>query len=202
MLFWAFFAYAQKPNHEITVIGSKGIKIYVDKTANSKVDLTSLVTTYAGIHKENLRIRLTSLLAPDVYDKSIRIYDNRNIEIINRKKCDYTKKSIDCGILNEHWTLTSTIRVEDMRANLLMILYDEYGMEISSSTIPLSGWILLVPQYKKTTVTGQSLMGPTQTTILEQYPPKRKKIPPQVTSSHVSQAIMMLFLSIENIFLE
>jgi hypothetical protein len=87
--------------------------------------------------------------------------------------------------------------MEKLHANLNLSLLDENGEVISSSSVPVWGFVQLLPRYKKTTVTENSMFGKVQREILEQYPPKRKEIPPLINSSHVSDAIMKLFLSIE-----
>ena len=90
-----------------------------------------------------------------------------------------------------------SVTVEKLHANFNLSLLNENGDVIASSSVPVWGFVQLLPQYKKTTIKENSMFGPVQREILEQYPPKRKEIPPLITSTHVSQAIMMLYLSIE-----
>ena len=112
-------------------------------------------------------------------------------------KCDYKNKPVICGVKNNHWTIVPSLTVEKLHANFNLILLDENGVTIASSSVPVWGFVQLLPQYKKTTIKENSMFGPVQREILEQYPPKRKEIPPLIASTHVSQAIMMLYLSIE-----
>tara|TARA_R100000808_G_C2150477_1_gene159217 strand:+ start:1623 stop:2240 length:618 start_codon:yes stop_codon:yes gene_type:complete len=197
LIFWLISAaYGEdKPNHEI-VVRPSNVKIYVGNDPTSE-KLSNLVSTYASLHKENIRHTITKSLAPDIYEGKIRIYDETNIKILNKTKCDYKTNAIVCGMENKHWTIVPSITVEQLHANFNLSLFDESGEMIASSSVPVWGFIQLLPRFKRTTITENGIYGKRQREIVEQYPPKRKEIPPLVTSAHVSQAIMLLYLSIE-----
>tara|TARA_R100000152_G_C6768617_1_gene194175 strand:+ start:501 stop:1112 length:612 start_codon:yes stop_codon:yes gene_type:complete len=187
-------AYGEKPDYEL-VVKPSDVGIYVDET-RFKVQ-PGLVSTYASLHKGTVRYTLTKAVAPEVYEGKVKIYNKTNISRINKTKCDYKKEAINCGKKNGHWTIVPSITKEDLHANFNLTLYDDDGEIISSSSVPIWGFIKLIPQYKITTIKENTMFGPSQKQIYEQYPPKRKKIPPMVTSRHISDAIMKLFLAIE-----
>lgn len=196
LFFWLFStAYGEQPNHEI-VVKPSNVFIYVDQDESSK-KLSKLISTYARLHRETVRHTLTKAVAPEVFEGKIRVYDQKNIKYRNDSKCDYTVDAVKCGMENNHWTMVSSITIEQLHANFNLSLFDEDGVEIATSSVPVWGFIQLIPRYKKTTVTENSMFGKVQREILEQYPPKRKEIPPLITSRHVSEAIMMLYLAIE-----
>jgi len=196
LIFWLFSAASgETPNHEI-IVRPSNVVIYVSEGNDTKW-LSNLISNYATLHKENIRHTITKAVAPAVYEGKIKIYDKNNIKYLNKSKCDYKKSAIRCGIENKHWTLVPSIVVEKLHANFNLTLLDEEGNTIASSSVPVWGFIQLLPRYKKTTITENTMFGKVQREILEQYPPKRKEIPPLVTSAHISDAVMMLFLSIE-----
>ena len=195
-IFWLISAaYGEKPDHEITVRPSN-VAIYIDQDPSSK-KLSKLISTYARMHRETVRYTLTKAVAPRIFEGKIRVYDQNNIIYKNESKCDYNANAVKCGIENKHWTIVSSITLEQLHANFNLSLFDEKGNEIATSSVPVWGFVQLIPRYKKTTVTENSMFGKVQREILEQYPPKRKEIPPLITSKHVSEAMMMLFLAIE-----
>lgn len=187
-------AFGQVPAYEI-VVKPSDIAIYVDESS-FKIQ-TGLVSTYASLHKSTVRHSLTSAVAPSVYEGKIKIYNRTNISILNKTKCNYYKEAITCGKKNSHWTIVPSITTEELHANFNLMLFDNDGEIIASSSVPVWGFIQLLPQYKITTVKENTMFGPSQKQVLEQYPPKRKKVPPLITSQHISDAIMLLFLSIE-----
>ena len=188
-------AKAEDVNYEVVVTPSDVI-IFVgeDKTSQK---LTRLISTYAKLHRGMVRQTLTKAVAPSTFDGKIKVYDVDNIKYYKNNKCDYKNKPVVCGIENNNWTLVPSVTVEKLHANFNLSLLNENGDVIASSSVPVWGFVQLLPQYKKTTIKENSMFGPVQREILEQYPPKRKEIPPLITSTHVSQAIMMLYLSIE-----
>jgi len=188
-------AFGQAPDHEI-IIKPSGVKIYVGEGLTPK-GLSSLVSTYASLHKGTIRNVITKSVAPQVYEGKIKIYDKTSINFLNKSKCDYKKNAINCGVENRHWTMVPSITVEKLHANFNLSLFDEDGELIGASSVPVWGFVQLLPRYKRTTISENTMFGKTNRVILEQYPPKRKIVPPLVTSSHVSDAMMMLFLSIE-----
>lgn len=201
MLFALFFwlilsAYAEEPNHEIVVMPSDVI-IYVDEQPKTTQKLSNLVSTYARVHKNMVKQKITKIIAPDIYSGNIKIYNETNVSYINDSKCNYKIDAISCGVRNNHWTIVPSITVEELHANFNLSLFNEDGVEIGSASTPIWGYVQLIPQYKRTIVTENSMFGKVQREIFEQSPPKRKEIPPLVTSKHVSDVMMMLFLSIE-----
>ena len=170
--------------------------IYVDQDESSK-KLSKLISTYAKLHRGMVRQSMTKAVAPEVFEGKVKVYDQTNIKYLNKKQCNYKSQALSCGMKNNHWTIISSITVERLHANFNLTLYDEEGTEIATSSVPVWGYIQLLPRYKKTTITENSMFGKVQREILEQYPPKRKEIPPLITSKHVSEAMMMLYLSIE-----
>jgi hypothetical protein len=196
LILWLFMpAQAQDTNYEIVVTPSDVI-IFVGEDKSSQ-RLTRLISTYAKLHKGMVKHSLTTAVAPSTFDGKVKVYDVDNIKYFKNNKCDYKSKPVACGVKNNHWTIVSTVTMEKLHANLNLSLLDENGEVISSSSVPVWGFVQLLPRYKKTTVTENSMFGKVQREILEQYPPKRKEIPPLINSSHVSDAIMKLFLSIE-----
>lgn len=187
-------AFGQTPNHEI-IVRPSDIAIYVDESS-FKIQ-TGLVSTYASLHKATVRHSLTSAVAPSVYEGKIKIYNKANVNMLNKTKCDYRKEAITCGKRNNHWTIIPSVTMEELHANFNLTLFDDEGSIIASSSVPVWGFVQLLPQYKITTVKENTMFGPSHKQVLEQYPPKRKKVPPLITSQHISDAIMLLFLSIE-----
>ncbi len=195
-IFWLISAaYGEKPDHEI-IVRPSNVAIYIDQDPSSK-KLSKLISTYARMHRGTVRYTMTKAVAPGIFEGKIKVYDQTNIKYRNDSKCDYNADAIKCGIENKHWTIVSSITIEQLHANFNLSLFDEEGVEIATSSVPVWGFIQLLPRYKKTTVTENSMFGKVQREILEQYPPKRKEIPPLITSKHVSDAIMMLYLAIE-----
>ncbi len=188
-------AFGQTPDHEI-VVKPSGVKIYVGENLTSK-GLSSLVSTYASLHKGTIRNVITKSVAPQVYEGKINIYDKTNINSLNKSRCDYKKDAINCGVENRHWTIVPSVTVEKLHANFNLSLFDEDGELIASSSVPVWGFVQLLPRYKRTTISENTMFGKTNREILEQYPPRRKTVPPLITSAHISDAIMMLYLSIE-----
>jgi len=140
---------------------------------------------------------MTKAVAPGIFEGKVKVYDQTNIKHFNKNKCDYKTDALKCGMENNHWTIIPSITVEQLHANFNLSLFDENGNEIASSSVPVWGFVQLLPRYKKTIITENTMFGKAQREIIEQYPPKRKEIPPLITSKHVSDAIMMLYLSIE-----
>jgi hypothetical protein len=194
--FWLFSAaYANDTDYEVVVTPSD-VTVYVD---NAKIPkhLGRIVSTYASLHKNLIKKRLTSQVAPEVFEGQIKIIDKVNVNKINEEVCNYDEDSIGCSIKNRHWLIVPTITREKLHANFNLSLYDDQGELISSSTTPIWGFVQILPQFKKTTITENSMFGPVKREILEQYPPKRKEVPPMVNSVHVSNAMMLLYMSIE-----
>ena len=195
-IFWLLSAaYGEEPNHEI-VVRPSNVEIYIDQDESS-TKLSKLISTYARLHRGTVKYTMTRAVAPEVFEGKIRVYDQTNIKYKNKTKCNYALDAIQCGIENNHWTIVSSITIEQLHANFNLSLFDEEGMEIATSSVPVWGFVQLLPRYKKTTITENSMYGKVQREILEQFPPKRKEIPPLITSQHVSDAIMMLYLAIE-----
>ena len=196
LIFWLLLpVYGETPNHQI-VVTPTDVVIYVGQDNSSK-RLSKLISTYARVHRNIVKTSITKAFAPKVFEGNIKVYDELNIKYFDNNKCDYKLNAIDCGIKNNHWTIVSSVTIEKLHANFNLSLFNEDGEEIAASSVPIWGFVQLLPQYKKTTINESTMFGPRRREILEQYPPKRKNIPPLITSSHVSQAIMMLFLSIE-----
>tara|TARA_Y100000593_G_C4317520_1_gene341706 strand:- start:2701 stop:3312 length:612 start_codon:yes stop_codon:yes gene_type:complete len=197
LIFWLFSAaYAEEPNYELTVNGAKGIVIYIDIEKDNKVEMTNLIASRARLHKENINTRFSHFEGIGFEKRKIRIYDQNNIKYFN-KNCDYKKKALDCGVQNGHWTISSSIFIEDLHAAFILNLYDETGNVISSASIPIYGWIEFLPQWKKTTIKDQSVFGEQKREVLEQWPDKQKKHPPHIRSRDVSQALLALYLSFD-----
>ena len=196
LILWLFMpAKAEDVDYEVVVTPSD-VVIFVGEDKSSE-KLTRLISTYAKLHRGMVRTTLTRSVAPSTYDGKITVYDADNIKYHKGSECDYKSKPVVCGMKNNHWTIVPSITTEKLHANLNLTLLDHNGAAIASSSVPVWGFVQLLPRYKKTTVTENSMFGKVQREILEQYPPKRKEIPPLITSQHVSQAIMMLYLSIE-----
>ena len=186
LLFFALFssAYAQD------------IVIYVDIEKQNKVKMTSLIASHARVHKSNINSRLASYEGVNFKKRNIRIYDETNVRFL-KNKCNYAKTPLECGIKNKHWTITTSIFVEEMQAVFMLNLHDETGNIISTAAIPVWGYIELLPQWKLTQIKGSSMMGDSSQTILERWPDKRVRHPPYIRSKDVTQAILSLFLSID-----
>lgn len=197
LIFWLILsAYAEEPNHEIVVMPSDVI-IYVDEQNESTKNLSNLVSVYARVHKNMVKQKITKIIAPDVYNGRIKIYNTTNVSYINDSSCNYKNDAIACGVRNNHWTIVPSITIEELHANFNLLLFNEDGLEIASASIPIWGYVQLIPQFKRTVITENSMYGKVQREIFEQSPPKRKEVPPLVTSKHVSDVMMMLFLSID-----
>jgi len=188
-------AYANETDYEVTVVPSD-VNIFVESSSMPS-HLKKIIATYASLHRGMIKQRLTSQVAPSIFEGQVRILNSANMRHVGKVACNYTKDPIGCSIKNKHWVIIPSISKEKLHANFNLELYNDEGELVSSSSVPIWGFIQILPQYKKTTVTENSMFGPVKREILEQYPPKRKEIPPLITSSHISDAIMMLFLSIE-----
>jgi len=182
---------------------SPDTKIYVDLSSvilddkkGTSQELNTLVGIYSGVHRSFLKNRLTARVAPDIYDGSIDIYTLENIHHISKKKCDYISGSLRCGIDNSHWIIRTHVTVGKKFSTLNMILYDEKGKQIGHSTDIIWGTIRYTPRWKHTTIKENTMFGQSKKEILERYPPKIDELPPLITPNHVSNAIMMLFLSV------
>mgnify|MGYP003140559211 CR=1 FL=1 len=196
LILWLFMpAQAEDANYEIVVTPSDVI-IFVGENESTK-RLSKLISSYAKLHKGMVKQTLTKAVAPSTFDGKVQVYDSDNIKYYKDSKCDYKNKPVQCGMKNNHWTIVPTMTVEKLHANFNLTLLDENGAMIASSSVPVWGFVQLLPRYKKTTVTENTMFGKVQREILEQYPPKRKEIPPLITSNNISEAIMMLYLAIE-----
>jgi len=196
LFFWAFMnAYAEEPNHFMEIIENDGIVIYVDIEKDNKIELTHLIAANARLHKEVINEGYAMKEGIGYEKRKIRIYDKTNIAYFD--SCDYLKNPIPCSIENKNWLIKTHIYIEDLHASLIVNLHDETGNIIGTSSIPVHGWIELLPQWKKTTVVSSGMMGQTKQTILEQWPHKQKKHPPYIRSKDVSQALIGLFLSFD-----
>jgi len=190
------FSFSAKPVKEIIVIGHKPIIIYVDTVVQNGENLKLLLPNYAMTHRYMIKKRMSSFSAAP-YNGHVYIYDESNVSIINHKKCDYKKNARLCSVQNSHWYMKGSVFKDDLKSVFMLRLYDERGVEVSSASVPMYGHIELVPQFKKTTIKENSVFGSAQREVLEQYPPKRLKHQPRPDSRHVSDAIMSLFLSID-----
>ena len=189
MLFLLFFmmfssAYAQD------------IIIFVDIEKDNKVQMTNLIASHARVYKNNINSRLASYEGVRFKKRNIRIYDQNNFKYLNNK-CDYLKSALECGIKNKHWTITTSIFREEMQAVFMLNLHDETGNIISTSAIPVWGYIEFLPQWKLTQVKGSGMMGEQSQTILERWPDKRVRHPPYIRANDVTQGILSLFLSFD-----
>jgi len=195
LILWMFMtAQAEDVDYEVTVVPSD-VKLYIDKTGIPP-HLQKMISSYASLHKSMIKNKLTSLVAPSTYEGLILVLNNHNMDKA-MLGCNYTKSPVRCGMKNNHWVMITTVSMEKTHATLNLFLYDEEGSMISSSSVPVWGYVQILPQYKRTTIQENTMFGPVQRTITEQYPPKRKMIPPRINSKHVSEAIMRLYLSIE-----
>ena len=189
MLFLLFFmmfssAYAQD------------IIIFVDIEKDNKVQMTNLIASHARVYKNNINSRLASYEGVGFKKRNIRIYDQSNFKYLNNK-CDYLKSALECGIKNKHLTITTSIFREEMQAAFMLNLHDETGNIISTSAIPVWGYIEFLPQWKLTQVKGSGMMGEKSQTILERCPDKRVRHPPYIRANDVTQGILSLFLSFD-----
>lgn len=175
---------------------AEDVVIYVDIEKDNKVKMTNLISSHARVHKESINSRFASFEGIKFESRNIRVYDETNIKYFN-KTCDYAKSALDCGIKNKHWTITTSIFREEMQAVFMLNLHDETGNIISTSAIPVWGWIEFLPQWKLTQIKGSSMMGESNQTILERWPDKRVRHPPYIRSKDVTQGILALFLSID-----
>ena len=189
MLFLLFFAM-------FSAAYAQDVVIYVDIEKQNKVKMTSLIASHARVHKENINTRYAAFEGVNFQSRSVKVYDQTNIKYFN-KNCNYVKSALDCGIKNKHWTLTTSIFVEEMQAVFMLNLHDETGNIISTAAVPVWGYIELLPQWKLTQIKGSSMMGDSSQTILERWPDKRVRHPPYIRSKDVTQAILSLFLSID-----
>lgn len=195
-MIFAAFSFSANPDKEITVVGHKPIIIYVDTVVQNGQNLKLLLPNYAMTHRYMIKQRMSSFSASP-FNGHVYIYDDSNVAIINHKKCDYKKNAMACSTVNSHWYMKGSIFRDDLKSVFMLRLYDDRGIEVSSASISLYGHIELVPQFKKTTIKENSMFGSAQREILEQYPPKRLKHQPKVDGRHVSDAMMKLFLSID-----
>jgi len=170
-------------------------RVTIDKNIGTSERLNTLVTTYAGMHRGMLRRRLTARVSPAVYNSSIDIYDIHNVSYFF-KKCNYSD-AIKCGIDNIHWTVVTEVSVGKKLTILSMKMYNEKGALVSTSSIDIWGKIRYKPQWKLTTISEQTMFGNVKKKILEQYPPKIEELPPLITPAHISQTMMLLYLSVK-----
>ena len=170
-------------------------RVSIDKNMGTSERLNTLVSTYAGMHRGMLMGRLSARVSPAIYEGSVEIYDIKNVSYFFNS-CNYGN-AIKCGIDNNHWTIITEVSVGKKLSVLSMRLYNEKGRQIGSSSIDVWGKIRYKPQWKLTTISEQTMFGNVKKKILEQYPPKIEELPPLITPAHISQTIMLLYLSVK-----
>ena len=183
----------------------KDIDIYVDithvhapdGTKGTSSPLNILVSNQAQT-TGNLEHRLHRIAAPGSYKGVIAVYDWTNImHKANFKKCDYAY-AIKCGIVNNHWTLQTTVTVGKKFSTITMKLYNERGRIVGHGSKTAYGKIRWKPQWKVTKIKESGgFMGGKETEIFEMWPPKMEEIPPLLRGLHVHQAASFLYLSVK-----
>ncbi len=172
-------------------------EVFVNETSGTSEQLNHLVFS-DGSNTGALRHVLTRGYPPK-FDASRRIdvYNKENIRFLY-KNCDYINKALDCGVKNGHWTLKTFVSVGDKYSTISTKLYDEKGREISTGEKTAWGKIRYVPQWKLTVVNESGgFMGDKKTEIFEMYPPKIEELPPLITPYHVSQAVALMYVSVQ-----
>lgn len=171
-------------------------KVIMNETIGTSRTLNVLLSNNSARTRE-LRKRLDRNIAPGIFYKKIHVYDENNLRFMPTKEsCNY-KDPINCGIINNHLTLMTTVVVGDKYTIISFMLYDQKGNMIGRSSKTAWGTIRVKPQWKKTTVSKQSQFGPSKMQILEQWPSKIEELPPLIRPHHISQGIITLYLSVD-----
>ena len=143
-MLWFFLSSprAEKPNHEIVVVGTREfqtIQIYVDisevHAPDGKVG-TSMPLNVMIYHQARLtsflKNELNKFTAPRIWNGDIRVYNWQNVQFMpTYKKCDY-KNAVKCGVQNKHWTLRTVVTVGKKYSIFATTLYNERGVVIGS----------------------------------------------------------------------
>ena len=159
---------------------SKQLNLLVDSWANATSGLRSGLSRWGG--------------APG-FTGTIKVYTSHNIRFFH-SGCNYTRRPLECGIRNKHWTVLTHVHVGDKFSIVNSRLYNEKGEQIASAQKTAWGTVKKIPQWKYTKIkeTG-GMMGPQETEIFEQWPAKIEELPPLIEPFHVHQTITLMYNS-------
>lgn len=157
------------------------------------------------------------------YDANIDgIYNLNTIEMIG-DRCNYDKKPFKCANENDHYVLKTDIQITHDKAYISMILFDEDSMPVASSIVSKKLRRKIIPRKKTTTTVspnGLSMGSNTTTTCkdktscssqtrggiypsnttgfaIEELPPTIIDFPAIINSNDVSQAVQLLYSSLQ-----
>ena len=202
MMFWMLFASAraEQPGASIVIEEERPdyqvVQIYVDITevhdpqgqVGTSMPLNIMIAEEAQ-HTSILENRMHRHTGAEVWSGEVNVYDWKNIKYMPTfKKCDY-RNAVKCGIQNAHWTLRTIVSVGEKFSSFTVYLYDEKGFVIASSSQTTWGTIRWHPQWKITKIKQNTMYGPSETEVYEQWPPRMEEIPPLITPKTISQAI-------------
>jgi len=186
LFFWLFSAaYAEKPNHEITVKADyQVVQIYVDISevhdpqgkVGTSMPLNIMIAEQAQ-HTSIIKNRMNRHTGAEIWNGEVNVYDWKNIQYMpGFKKCNYAD-AVKCGMQNKHWTLRIVVSVGDKYSIFSAYLYDERGLVIASSSQTAWGTIRWHPQWKLTSIKEKGPFGAAAKQVFEQWPDRMGKCP-------------------------
>jgi len=202
----------QTPNATIVVSDSRYEEIYVDK-----VELVTINKEDQDYdHQLFVHMNVKKHLAGK--DRISGIYNHTNSEFMG-SDCDYKREPLKCSSENSTWTLKTYITEGEDQATLSMLLFDESGVVIASTSRSKYKKIQLI---QNTTITkNQGSSSPVTVldracsdntcltiprsvggnvgaqVVTEERPPTRVTVSPRIRDGDIAQAVMGLYLSID-----
>ena len=178
----------------------QNIQIYVDLsmviapdgTVGTSNALNILTSHYAQKHSILSHI-MHRHAGHQNWEGEINVYDYTNVKHMpTYKQCNYSE-AVKCGIQNNHWTIRTTVSINDKYAVFTQKLYDQKGKIIGSAVQTAWGKIRWKPNWKLTKISEKGAFGATEKTIYEMWPPTMQELPPLIKPYHVAQARYSLY---------
>ncbi len=159
--------------------------------------------TYGGIsERDNVLDPIILSVAPSHANssflkgyKNIDVYVGANIKSLT--ECDYQADPLYCGLQNDHWVLTTFINETPDTAILVMTLYDNRGMIISTSTSTKNSEEICDVTQKETKVRGSGPKGVYSQKIEEKETGECQNIAPLIDFHMINQNVMSLYLGVK-----
>lgn len=127
--------------------------------------------------------------------KDIKVYVGANIRSLT--DCDYKDDPLYCSLENDHWVLTTFINETPDTAVLVMTLYDNRGVIISTSTSTKKSEEKCDVTQKETRIKGNGPKGVYSQKIEEKKVDDCYNVAPLIDYHMINQNVMSLYLGVK-----
>lgn len=160
-------------------------ELLVDKKHGREDVLNNLVMTNAPSHANSSFLKGYG---------DIKVFNMYNVSLLN--DCDYDVDPLYCSVHNNHWMLKTQITETTDYAAINLILFNESGIIISTSSRSRKKKRVCDIQTKETNIRGQGPKGTYSQKIEETESGDCRDIMPQIVFDDLNQAFMSLYLGV------